>query len=461
LPEKRAELTAAMKQKNVFRCKVCEHQEPKWLGRCPECGSWNSLEETSPPRDRPSPGRAALSVPLASVAGDPGLRLDAGIAEINRVLGGGIMKGATVLVAGEPGIGKSTLMLQLSAAARTEGRILYISGEESPSQIRLRADRLGIQSDRIELFAGTELSAVLAVCEKLNPRLIIVDSVQTLYSADIGSIPGTVNQLKLTSQELSGYAKVHGAALFLVGHVTKEGSIAGPKVIEHLVDTVLYFDTGSSEIRLLRAYKNRFGSVDEIGLFRMTEKGLEQLTDPATYFLSKKSGETRPAGVAVAPVYEGTRVLLVEIQSLVVPAKGGISRVFSDRIDGGRVARMAAVLEKHCQVRFSDQDIYVNVGGGIRLNEVGLELPLGMALYSARMGLVLPAFTAVTGEVSLAGEIHPVGHLERRIRSVLDMGFRRLLHPPGRVGADLPAGFSSPVTSIGEAVRSCFNPEKQ
>jgi DNA repair protein RadA/Sms len=449
-----------MKQKSFFRCSVCEHQEPKWLGRCPECGSWNSLEETGPPRT-PSSRPLPVSVPLEAVPGDPGLRLDAGIAEVNRVLGGGIMKGATVLVAGEPGIGKSTLMLQLAAAVRTEGRILYISGEESPGQIRLRADRLGIHNDRIELFPGTELSALLGICERVKPVVVIVDSVQTLYSGDIGSVPGTVNQLKITSQELSGYAKSHGAALFLVGHVTKEGNIAGPKVIEHLVDTVLYFDTGSSEIRLLRAYKNRFGSVDEIGLFRMTEKGLAQLADPATYFLSKHSGDTRPAGVAVAPVYEGTRVLLVEIQSLVVPAKGGISRVFSDRIDSGRVARMAAVLEKNCKVRFSDQDIYVNVGGGIRINEVGLELPLGMALYSARMGLTLPAFSAVTGEVSLAGEIHPVAHLERRIRAVLDMGFRKLVHPPGRVGASIPADFSCPVGFIGEAVRVCFSPGKK
>ena len=396
-----------------------------------------------------------VPIPLSAVETREALRLGSGLAELDRVLGGGIMKGSASLIAGEPGIGKSTLMLQLAAGMKTGGRILYVSGEESPGQIRLRADRLGIHSDRIEILAATELAGVLGACERLKPVGIIVDSIQTLYSEDIGSVPGTVNQLKLCSQELGGWAKGRGAALFLVGHVTKEGYIAGPKVIEHMVDTVLYFETGSNEIRILRAAKNRFGSVDEIGIFRMGERGLEQVDNPASLFLTQREAGS-PPGVAVAPVYEGSRVLLVEIQCLVVPAKGGISRVFSERIDSGRVSRMAAVLEKQLKVRFSDQDLYVNVGGGMRIGEVGIELPLSLSLYSARINQPIPPGTATIGEVSLAGEIHPIGHLDRRVRAVQEMSFRRLLHPP--IANDRPAapGLGVAVATLSEAVRRCF-----
>jgi len=392
------------------------------------------------------------------------------------VLGGGVMKGSATLIAGEPGTGKSTLMLQLAARVQTAGRVLYVSGEESPGQIRLRSERLGITgagagtaggagrtgargpaaaAQRIEVLSGTELSAVLQVCDRLSPVVLIVDSIQTLHSADIGAVPGTVNQIKLCSQELIDWAKLHGAALFLVGHVTKEGYIAGPKVVEHMVDTVLYFETGSGEIRLLRCAKNRFGAVEEIGIFSMGEQGLEQVANPAALFLTQRQ-EAQPAGVVAAPVYEGSRVLLVEIQGLVVPAKGGISRVFSERIDAGRVSRMAAVLEKHLKVRFSDQDIYVNVGGGIRIGEVGIELPLAACLYSARLNQPVPPLTAVVGEVSLAGEIHPVPHLERRIRAVQEMAFRRLIHPPAKDPKVLVQDLCLPAACVAEAMRRCF-----
>jgi len=383
------------------------------------------------------------------------LRLDSGLGEMNRVLGGGIMKGSVALIAGEPGIGKSTLMLQLAAGIKSEGRVLYISGEESPEQIRLRADRLGVRDSRIEVFSETELSALLRACEKLKPIVVILDSIQTVHSEDIGSVPGTVNQIKLCAQELIDWAKSHGAALFLVGHVTKEGYIAGPKVIEHMVDTVLYFDSGSAEIRILHCAKNRFGSVDEIGIFEMGEEGLEQVENPAAVFLSQRVGE-QPPGVAVAPVYEGSRILLVEIQSLVVPAKGGVSRVFSERIDSARVSRMAAVLEKHLKVRLSDQDIYVNVGGGIRISEVGVDLPLCLSLYSARINQPIPPLTAIVGEISLAAEVHPVGHLDRRIRAVQEMGFSRFISPsPKEQKLQFPE-FCFPVSSLVEAARTGF-----
>ena len=443
------------KKSTTYVCSACEHEESKWLGRCPECGSWNTLsEKLAPVKGKPA-GDAQVSIPLSAVETREALRLDSGLGELNRVLGGGIMKGSAILIAGEPGIGKSTLMLQVAAAVKTNGRVLYVSGEESPGQIRLRADRLGIRSERIEVFSTTELAAVLGTCERVKPVAIIVDSAQTLYSQDIGSVPGTVNQLKLCSQELSAWAKGHGSALFLVGHVTKEGYIAGPKVIEHMVDTVLYFETGSGEIRILRSAKNRFGSVDEIGIFRMAEQGLEQVDNPAALFLTERDKEC-PPGVAVAPVYEGSRILLVEIQSLVVPAKGGISRVFSERIDSGRVSRMAAVLEKHLKVRLSDQDLYVNVGGGIHIGEVGIDLPLSLSLYSARINQPVPPGTATIGEVSLAGEIHPIAHLERRARTVQEMSFGRLIHPPVKEGQGVAPPIGIPAASLTDAVRACF-----
>ena len=448
---------AKTKSKITFLCTVCRHRESKWLGRCPECGSWNSFEESveQPAAAQKRPRAESVPVPLSSIPTAEALRLDSGMGEMNRVLGGGIMKGSVSLLAGEPGIGKSTLMLQLAAGIDSAGRVLYISGEESPAQIRLRADRLGVRSDRIEIFSETELSALLGVCEKLKPIVVILDSIQTVYSGDIGSVPGTVNQIKLCAQELIDWAKTHGAALFLVGHVTKEGYIAGPKVVEHMVDTVLYFDSGNAEIRLLHCGKNRFGSVDEIGIFEMGEQGLTQVENPAAVFLSRRTGD-QPSGVAVAPIYEGSRILLVEIQSLVVAAKGGVSRVFSERIDSARVSRMAAVLEKHLKVRLSDQDIYVNVGGGIRIGEVGVDLPLCLSLYSARINQPLPALTASVGEISLAGEVHPVGHLERRLRAVREMGFKRLVSPVGKDKQLQLPDFCLPVSTIAEAVRNGF-----
>ena len=427
------------------------------MGRCPDCGSWNSFREEAPvAASRPQAGRSEpRPVPLTAIETREGLRLDSGIDEVNRVLGGGIMKDSAVLIAGEPGTGKSTLMLQLAAGVKTAGRTLYVSGEESPAQIRLRAERLGIAGERIEVLPAAELASVLRVCDRLKPVVVIVDSIQTIFSEDIGTVPGTVNQVRLCSQELIDWAKTHGAALFLVGHVTKEGYIAGPKVVEHMVDTVLHFETGSSGIRLLRAAKNRFGSVDEIGIFQMGEQGLSQVPNPASLFLTRREGE-QPPGVVAAPVHEGTRVLLVEIQSLVVPAKGGLSRVFSDRIDPGRVSRMAAVLEKHLKARLADQDLYVNVGGGLRVTEVGIELPLALALYSARINQPVPALTAVVGEVSLAGEVRAVPNLERRARAVAEMSFTRLIHPAGAELKGVPEGLGCPASTLAEAARACF-----
>lgn len=447
-----------MKNKNYFQCSECGHREPRWLGRCPECGNWNSLQEKQQTglKKKGSSELEQAPVPLDSIEIQEGLRFDSGISEVNRVLGGGIIKGSAILIGGEPGIGKSTLMLQISARTRTRGRVLYISGEESAGQIRMRADRLGITGERIEIFSSTELSSILSTLDQVKPVVIIIDSIQTIYSAELGVVPGTVNQIKFCAQELISWAKARDAALFLIGHVTKEGVLAGPKVIEHIVDTVLYFDTGTEDIRVLRATKNRFGAIDEIGIFQMSAAGLEVIQDPASIFITRRE-DNMPAGVAVAPTYEGSRVLVVEIQSLVVPAKGGISRVFSDRIDNARVSRMAAVLEKHLCLRFSDQDIYVNVAGGMRLGEVAIELPLCLALYSARINQPLPPSTSVIGEVSLAGEIRPVSHLDRRLRTVMEMGYKRALHPGSPVNNREFESLSLPVADITQAVRSIFS----
>ena len=447
------------KAKTLFECTGCGHQEPRWLGRCPTCGKWNSFTETTAAapaaRSAGHSNGASLAIPLSSIETREGMRLDTGIAEMNRVLGGGLMRGSSVLMGGEPGIGKSTLMLQLAARLQVRGRSLYVSGEESPGQLRMRADRIRVSSERIEVVSETELTSVMQVLEQVKPVLVIVDSIQTLYSREVDALPGTLNQIKVCTQELVDWARSRGAALFLVAHVTKEGAIAGPKLVEHLVDTVVSFEQATAEIRTLQAVKNRFGSVDEIGFFRMTETGLAEVDDATSLFLTRRDGGN-PPGVAIAPVFEGSRVLLVEIQSLTVPAKSGISRIYSDRIDAGRVARVAAVLEKHLGLHLAEHDVYVNVAGGIRIAEVGVELPLALALYSARTGLAVPSATAVTGEVSLTGEVRPVPGMEKRARACVDMGFETLVGPGG-VGADKPeTGRFSAVETVKEAVRLAF-----
>jgi len=439
------------KQKTlIYKCSSCSREEPKWLGRCPECGEWNTFaetiikNETSGSKNRGSPG-LPQTLPLNAVDPIEGSRIGSGIGELDRVLGGGIMKHSAVLVGGEPGIGKSTLMLQLAAAAVTKGRILYVSGEESAGQLRLRADRLGIAKDkmeRIEILCSGNLEEIEAVLKNINPVLVLVDSAQTLFYEERSSA-GSVNQMKLCSFELITWVKEHDAALFLTAHVTKEGLISGPKALEHMVDTVLYFEqndrtSGADDCRFLRAAKNRFGSVDEIGIFTMGERGLSSVEDTGRMFLVRREGLELPPGVATAAVLEGSRTILVEIQALTIPAKGSMSRVFSDKIDSGRVSRVSAALEKHLGLqgkpglRLSDHDLYVNAAGGIRITEVGVELALACALYSARTGLALPADLAIAGELSLTGEIRPVRRLSSRVKTASNLGFSAFLGPEAK-----------------------------
>ena len=444
------------KQKTlIYKCSCCGHEEPKWLGRCPECGEWNTLIETIarneniPQNRRSKQGLSGLrqtnftaqTLPLSAVDPMEGSRIGSGIGELDRVLGGGIMKRSSILVGGEPGIGKSTLLLQTAASAVTKGRVLYVSGEESAGQLRLRADRLGLNAnksvmERIEILCSGNLNEIETVLNNVKPVLVLIDSAQTLFSEDAGLVSGSVNQMKFCSFELISWVKEHDAALFLTAHVTKEGVISGPKTLEHRVDTVLYFEqndktsglNGTADCRFLRAAKNRFGSIDEIGIFTMGEQGLSPVEDTGRMFLVRREGEL-PPGVATAAILEGSRTILVEIQALCIPAKASISRVFSDRIDSGRVSRISAVLEKHLGLRLSDQDLYVNAAGGIRVTEVGVELALACALYSARTGLALPADLAVAGELSLTGEIRPVYRLSGRVKTAANLGFGNFLGP--------------------------------
>ncbi|MDR1971662.1 MAG: DNA repair protein RadA [Treponema sp.] len=465
-------LKAKKQREFVYRCSACGHQEPKWLGRCPECGEWNTLIETAAATLNPGSGTASRglppqSLPLSSIDPQEGSRIGSGILELDRVLGGGIMKRSAILIGGEPGIGKSTLLLQIAAAAETRGRVLYISGEESAGQIRMRSDRLDLSAyaSRIEIGCSGRLEDISALLDSVKPVIVLVDSAQTLYSTEAGLSPGTVNQMKYCTWELISWVKDHDAALFLTAHVTKEGLIAGPKTLEHLVDTVLYFEgaeASDGESRFLRASKNRFGSVDEIGIFTMGERGLSPVEDASRLFLVRREGEL-PAGVATAAVLEGSRSLLVEIQALTVPAKSGMSRVYSDRIDSGRVSRVSAALEKHLGIRLSDQDIYVNVAGGIRIAEVGVELALGCAIYSARTGFALPSGLAIAGELSLTGEIRPLRRMAGRLRAARSLGFPQFLGPPGPEGASTAQespenGVFLPAADIKTAIRALFKP---
>ena len=445
----------------VYKCSTCGHEEAKWLGRCPDCGEWNTFVETSVAGQGSGQfaerqQAPATSFPLSSIDADAGSRISSGIDEFDRVLGGGIMKRSAILIGGEPGIGKSTLLLQSAASAETNGRVLYVSAEESPGQVRMRADRLGIKGERIELCCTGRLEDIEAIMDTVKPVIIVADSVQTLHSDEAGLTPGTVNQMKYCSYSLISWVKEHDAALFLVAHVTKDGVISGPKTLEHMVDTVIYFEQSERDCRFLRATKNRFGSVDEIGIFTMGEQGLSVVEDPSLLFLVRREGEL-PPGVATAAVLEGTRPLLVEIQALTVPAKGAMSRVFSDRLDSARVSRVAATLEKHLSLRLSDQDLYVNVAGGIRITEVGVELALACALYSARTGLPIPARVAIAGELSLTGEVRPVQRIAGRIKTSANLGFDTFLGPQSE-SLDTP---DKVVGDIKAAIKALFSDEKK
>ena len=423
----------------MYKCSSCGYSQPRWLGRCPGCGEWNSFEEIIIDKNNVTPaGRGSdkvekiKPVQLSSVEAQNNVRYITGISEFDRILGGGATKRSAILLGGEPGIGKSTLLLQTTAYVAKgfgkNGKILYVSGEESAPQIKERANRIGIDCSEIQLLCTSRLEDVLDALDAINPIFVIIDSIQTIYSVEAGIIPGTVNQLKYCANELISWVKERDSVLIMTAHVTKDGVIAGPKSLEHMVDTVISFEKNNDDIRFLHAQKNRFGSVDEIGIFSMSEKGLTPVSNPASLFLTKRNSE-QPAGVACTPVFEGSRVFLVEIQALTVPAKASVSRIYSEKIDSGRVARIAAVIEKRCGLCFSDQDIYVNVAGGVKLTESSIDAAVAAALYSARTDIPVSSKTAIFGEISLAGEIRPVNKAKQRIKAATGLGFTKILSP--------------------------------
>lgn len=419
------------KQKTVFECSSCGFSQPKWLGKCPECGEWNTFVEITPravPAGKKRAGPAPKIEKLDAAESGGEERIATGIREFDRILGGGFNRSSAVIIGGEPGIGKSTLLLHLTCFLPSKIRVLYVSGEESSKQIKTRAARIGGVQEQTLLLHATDINEILHAVEKEKPDLVFIDSIQTLLSADLGAVPGTVNQIKYCCYELITWARENRGTVVFIAHVTKEGSIAGPKVIEHMVDTVLYFEYGAADLRIIRAMKNRFGSTHEIGLFTMEQQGLIEVSDPSRFLLNDRKDGT-PPGVAVAAVFEGSRVLLVEIQALTVPSQGSMSRVFSEGIDRNKISRLAAVCEKHLHLRFSDQDLYINIGGGLKINEVGIDLPLALALYSARTDLPIPPDTAICGEVSLAGEIRKIPHIDRRMKTAAEIGFTNFVSP--------------------------------
>lgn len=452
---------AKKKTLTFYKCAECGYSQPAWLGRCPKCGAWNSLEEVTADVSAFAQGRAesaiekAKPVPLSQVNADFGERLITGIDEFDRVLGGGAMKRSAILLGGEPGIGKSTLMIQsaslISRKLREAGAgVLYVSGEESAAQIKSRADRLRLDCEGIQILCAMRLEDIRDALCALNPAFVIVDSIQTVYSAEAGIVPGTINQLKYCANELISYAKGKDSILIMSAHITKDGAIAGPKSLEHMVDTVISFERTNDEVRFLRALKNRFGSVDELGIFSMTEKGLEGIADPSTMFITKRAAPV-PPGIAATCVFEGTRSFLVEIQALTVPAKASLSRIYSERIESARVARIAAVIEKRAGLKFSEQDIYVNVAGGVRLSESSADAAIAAALYSARTDIPTGENTVILGELSLAGEIRPVTRLKQRIKTSKDLGFDRIFSPE-------PESSCTQISSISEMIKSVFSP---
>lgn len=437
-----------------YVCTECGKEQSKWMGRCPNCGAWNSfIEDITLPQSK---GEVELPIMDGEVRNLNDIRIDeqvtisSQITEFDRVLGTGIMRPSSVLVGGEPGIGKSTLMLQVLSNVSQRHKVLYISGEESPSQVKMRALRLELNLNGISMFCDTRVEAIENAIKKIKPALVVVDSLQTLTISSVPSIAGSPTQVKTCSLALTLLAKKENFALFLVGHITKEGAIAGPKIIEHMVDTVLYFEqTNDSSVRFLRASKNRFGSVDELGIFSMEEKGLIPVQDPTAFFISSREEGKLPSGIAFSAVVEGSRTFLVEIQALTVPAKSGISRIYSDKIDIARVSRVAAILERHANLNFNNQDIYINIAGGMKVKEVSIELPLALALYSALTQKPLPEKLVTFGELSLAGEIRPIAYLDKRVKACVNMGFERIIVPPkSSISEDVKYLYSKDVKQV-------------
>jgi DNA repair protein RadA/Sms len=410
---------------SVFFCGECGYESTKWLGKCPACGSWNTMLEQKKISSVPSINNLtyAHAIPLADVTTTASGRVSSGIGELDRVLGGGIVPGSVTLLGGDPGIGKSTLLMQTAAELTKQGTVLYVTGEESASQLKLRAERLGVGGDML-ILAENDLSAIESEVDRVKPAYVMIDSIQTMYSADCSGANGSTSQIREATSLITRMAKRTGAATFIVGHVTKDGAIAGPRILEHMVDTVLYFEGDRQDsFRLLRSVKNRFGSTDEIGVFEMRSTGMAEISDPSTLFIT---GTDLP-GCAVTCAMEGTRPMMVEVQALLSTSPFSNPRRMAAGLDNNRLVLLLAVLEKKAGLRFYDKDVYTNVVGGIRLDERAGDLAVAMCIAGAGADIALPPRTAILGELSLTGEVRPVNRLDKRIQECARLGFSHIV----------------------------------
>jgi len=421
------------KSKTSFFCQHCGYMSPKWLGKCPSCNGWNCFAEelVSEPE---SGSRAEMKfdgkpLPIEDIPAQEGQRTVTGIAEIDRVLGGGIVSGSAILIGGEPGIGKSTLMLQVMKNLAENGhKVLYISGEESAHQIKLRSNRIGATTKNLLLLVEVSLERILEQIKKVEPAIVVIDSIQTVYSGDLMSAPGSVGQVREASSRLILFSKKNGIPVFLVGHVTKDGSIAGPKVLEHMVDTVLYFEGDSGHAyRIIRSIKNRFGPTNEIGVFEMQDKGLKEVPNPSAFFLEQRPQNV--PGSVVVPSLEGTRPILVEIQALVSATNLGMPRRTAIGVDHNRVSLLVAVLDKICGMHLGGSDIFINVAGGIRVEEPAVDLGVVAAMASSFLDRPVDSRTVILGEVGLTGEVRAVSQIEVRVKEAARLGFSRCVVP--------------------------------
>lgn len=419
------------KPKTIYTCTECGGESLKWQGQCPHCGLWNTLVEgvaDKAPARYQGLAEASKVARLAEVSAEEAPRRSTGISELDRVLGGGLVQGAVVLLGGDPGIGKSTLLLQALTAMAHDGKALYVSGEESAQQVALRTRRLALAAGDLDMLAEIQLERILSTLEARKPDVAVIDSIQTVYSETLQSAPGSVAQVRECAAQLTRFAKSSGTALLLVGHVTKEGALAGPRVLEHMVDCVLYFegDTHSS-FRLVRAIKNRFGAVNELGVFAMTDKGLKGVSNPSALFLSQHGGEV--PGSCVMVTQEGSRPLLVEVQALVDEAHAPNPRRLSVGLEQNRLAMLLAVLHRHAGIAAFDQDVFVNAVGGVKIDEPAADLPVLLAIVSSLRGKPLPAKLVAFGEIGLAGEVRPVQRGQERLKEAAKLGFTRAIVP--------------------------------
>jgi len=442
-----------MKAHTLFVCQNCGFESVKWLGKCPGCQAWSTFAEETRIRSTKEKKKSRSAKPVVTLLDRPVesySRISTGINELDRTLGGGIVQGSVIMIGGDPGIGKSTLMLQMLNTVKTEGDILYVSGEESWTQVYMRARRLGIEQKKISFSAETDIEALIGLLGERNPALVVIDSVQTLFHSGIESIPGNVSQLRTCAGLIVQYAKDSQVPVFLVGHVTKEGNIAGPKVLEHMVDTVMYFEGDTQyDFRILRCTKNRFGPINEIGIFQMGASGLEEVANPSELFLSVERSDQ--SGDALVVVMEGNRPFIIKIQALVTKTQFGMPQRTATGIDHKRLNLLLAVLEKKFRKPFGFHDVFVKVAGGLSINEPAADLGICMALISSLEDFKLPAGTAYIGEIGLGGEVRKVSRLDERVREAGRLGMQQVVIPLlERKSADMPKGMVRKVSSVGE-----------